>query len=143
MKRVRISVLLSPVRDAIRLGNTFILESQNQSTKALRAENPILFFGGGRGARGRAATAKATIIATPAEPVLPYNGISENRGRMLLSCSPFSMGPQDGKNPAGQRFKGGDFFCVAPAAEKILPGPTTIRLRLRRGSQPRFYRSRA
>jgi len=42
---------------------------------------------------------------------------------MFLSCSPFSAGPQDGENPAGQGFKGGDFFCVAPAAEKILPGP--------------------
>jgi len=62
------------------------------------------------------------ITATPAEPVLPYNGTGENGAGCFLSCSPFSAGPQDGNNPAGQGFKGGDFFCVAPAAEKILPG---------------------
>ena len=73
-----------------------------------------------RGA-GASSHRKSYNYHTAVEPVLPYNGTGGNGGRMFLSCSPFSAGPQDGKNPAGQEQKGGDFFCVAPAAEKILP----------------------
>jgi len=86
-----------------------------------RKANPVLWMRP-RGA-GASSPRKNYGKHRPAEPVLSYNGTGENGGRMFLSCSPFSAGPQDGKNPACQGFKGGDFFCGAPAAEKILPGP--------------------
>jgi len=125
MKRVRISALLLPVRDAIRLSNTFILECQNQSAKALRAENPILFFGGGRGARGRVATVKAKITTQQQSRFCRTMAQVETGGRMFLSCSPFPAGPQDGKNPAGQGDKVWRFFLCCACGRKNTTRPLT------------------
>jgi len=52
------------------------------------------------GSTGASSHRKSCSNRPAAEPVLPYNGTGENGGRMLLSCSPFLAGEQDGKNPA-------------------------------------------
>jgi len=57
-----------------------------------------------------------------AGPVFPYNGADGN-GAGFLILFPVSGGIMARQNPASQGFKGGDSFCVAPAAEKILPVP--------------------
>jgi len=65
------------------------------------------------------------ITATPAEPVLPYNGTGENGAGCFLSCSPFSAGPQDGNNPAGQGFKVWRFFLCRACGRKNTTHPLT------------------
>jgi len=59
--------------------------------------------------------AAAEVVQT----VLPLEWSGRKRGQDFLSCSRFRRRNGNGKNPDGQRFKGGDFFALF--AKKYYP----------------------